>query len=164
MVKLSWNCSLKVSDVTVTVYLWTIFSEVLFSEIHVGFAVVVWFSSIFWNSTCSRNFKQVLVWVLCLNTEILLYVFGRGESARGIGVRPRKSICLSVYKDSFLAGGYSSIDWKILNNDLLLSCFWKLIVASRYPKPLVPLEKPAKEVVSPETSSTFGTVKKKSVC
>ncbi|KAM9644195.1 transmembrane protein 65 isoform 2-T2 [Morphnus guianensis] len=27
--------------------------------------------------------------------------------------------------------------------------------ASRYPKPLVPLEKPAKEVVSPETSSTF---------
>ncbi|XP_074701156.1 transmembrane protein 65 isoform X1 [Strix aluco] len=27
--------------------------------------------------------------------------------------------------------------------------------ASRYPKPLVPLEKPAKEVVSPETTSTF---------
>ncbi|XP_052643394.1 transmembrane protein 65 isoform X3 [Harpia harpyja] len=27
--------------------------------------------------------------------------------------------------------------------------------ASRYPKPLVPLEKPAKEVVSPEMSSTF---------
>lgn len=72
----------------------------------------------------------------------------------------QKSSCLRVYKSSFLAGGYSSVDGKILHNDLLLSCFWKLVVASRYPKPLVPLEKPAKEVVSAETTSTFGTVKK----
>lgn len=59
-----------------------------------------------------------------------------------------------------LAGGCSSIDWKFLNNDWLLFCFWKLVIASRYPKPLVPLEKPAEEVESPETTSEFGTVEK----
>lgn len=50
--------------------------------------------------------------------------------------------------------------WITLSTDLPPSCFWKLL-ASRYPKPLVPLEKPAKEVVSPETTGTLGTVKKK---
>lgn len=82
------------------------------------------------------------------------------KHSSGIGARLEKSRRLSVYKGSFLAGRYSSVDWKILSNDLLLFCFWKLVVASRYPKPLIPLEQPAKEVVSPETTSTFGTVKK----